>query len=393
MKKLMTTLIPILALVACNSGSNGGGGNIPIDPSNMQISVTPNSNGVCNSVNSPCVSVTICDSNNNNCSRVNNILLDTGSFGLRVFSSTLSSSTLNSLTPITANGNKVGECVSYGDGSQNWGSIAYANLQLAVGATATNTPIQIIDSTFSKVPSSCYNATSSPTDFGYNGILGVGLSKNDGGNYYSCNGNSCTSYNLPIKQQVANPVSLLPQNNNGITLTFDNVGSGGGSGITGQLIFGVSTTQSNTVNVANTYPATFDSNGIPVFNSQMNSINYSGFLDSGTNTLSFNGSGISGLSQCTGQLAGFFCPISTINLSPSNLNSNSNYINSSISIANAYNILNSGDSAYSNIGATIPSGIGQNYIDYGIPFFYGKTIQLVFQGSSSNIVNGPAWAW
>ena len=44
----------------------------------------------CGYVNEPCVSVIVCNPTNTNCVTVDNILLDTGSYGLRVFASAIS---------------------------------------------------------------------------------------------------------------------------------------------------------------------------------------------------------------------------------------------------------------------------------------------------------------
>ncbi len=371
---------------ACNSGGDSGSSN----PSQaMNISVTPNSSGVCSNVNAPCVSVTICDTNNNNCSTVNDILVDTGSYGLRVFSSAISQNTINSLIPQTTNQKYVAECVSYGDGSQNWGGVYNSNVQLSSDAIANNIPIQIIDASFQTPPSACANAASDPTSFGYNGILGVGVYAQDGGQYFSCFDNSCTPYNLPTSNQVANPIAFLPNNNNGLTISFNSVSNNGSSNVTGILNFGVNTNSNNTISVANKYNATYSS-GLPVFNATYNNSNYSAFLDTGTNTLSLSNSGIN---TCNSPYTSWFCPSSTQALTIGNFNSNNAIVNTTINIANTINLLNSGNTAYNNLGTTIPSGFGGQFIDYGLPFFFGKTVQIVFNGSQSNLGTGPFWAW
>lgn len=389
-KKIIAISISAITLTACNSGGDAGGQSS--NPSQaMNISVTPNSTGVCSNLNAPCVSLTICDSNNSNCSTINNVLVDTGSYGLRIFSSTINSNTINSLTSITDNNsNPVGECVSYGDGSQNWGGVYKSNIQLSSDSIAPNVPIQIIDANFQNKPAACYNAASDPTTFGYNGVLGVGVYIADGGSYYSCpTSGTCTSYQMPTAQQVSNPIAFLPSNNNGLTISFNGVSNNGSSNVTGILNFGVNTNSQNTISAANIYPATYQS-GLPTFNSTYNSNSYYSFLDTGTNTLSLSNSG---LTTCASPYTSWLCPSNTTTLNIGNYNSQNNLINSPISIANAFNLLNSNNSAFNNIGTVIPSGIGGQFIDYGLPFFYGKNIQIVFNGSNSNIGTGPFWAW
>lgn len=386
-KKQLILLFFIFNLTSCNSGGSSEGSQTPNQP--MKIAVSQNNSGVCSNVNSPCVSLTICDTNNNNCSIVNNVLLDTGSYGLRIFNTVLNQNTLNNLSSITSGGNPVGECVSYGDGSQNWGNIVAANVQLSSDALASNVPIQIINSNFLTPPSACNNATTSPTDFGYNGVLGVGMYTKDGGNYYVCSGNNCnTTINLPSSSQVTNPISMLPSNNNGLTISFNQIGSNGASNVNGTVNFGVNTNSQNTIQASNVYPADL-SQGIPFFNSNYNGNSYLSFLDSGTNTLAISNSGIT---QCSNPYTGFLCPSNSLNLTFNNYNSQGASIPSNINIANTISLINSGNSAYNNLGSIL-SFSGANLMDFGLPFFYGKNIQIVFNNSTSNLGNGPFWAW
>lgn len=381
-KRLIIAILTTIALTSCNSGGIDSNNN----PSGgLSVSITPNSFGTCSYFNAPCVSLSICDSSSNNCSTVPNILVDTGSYGLRVFSSVLNSNTLSSLTPeLDNNNNKVAECVSYGDGSQNWGAVYLANIDFSNNNISKNVPIQIIDSSFATLPSMCSNATQSPSDFGLNGILGVGVYIADGGSYFSCNNTSCSPTTVSSSNQVSNPIAKMGAN--GITLVFPAVSNNGQKNVTGNLYFGVNTNNNNTFTNLNYYPAQLSSLGIPVFSSQYNNSNYLSFLDSGTNTLGISNSNLINCSS----LNGFICENNTI-LAFNNL-SNNGYINTNILIGNAETLLYSGNSAFNNIGSNL--NISSNYMDFGMPFFYGKTIQLIFNGNSAgSSMNGPAWAW
>lgn len=385
---ILTSGILAISLFGCNSGGgSGSGGGDPMQ--SMNIKVTPNLTGVCSNVNSPCVSVTICDNNNQNCSTVDNVLLDTGSYGLRIFSSLLNQNTINALNPIKNNNNPIGECVSYGDGSQNWGQVVSANIQLSSSAIASNVPMQLINSSWNTPPSSCSNATTSPSDFLYNGVLGVGVYVQDGGQYYICNGSNCnTSYSMPTNQQVANPIAFLPSNNNGITISFPNISNSGDNNVTGVLNFGVNTNTQNTVTTNNVYQANL-SQGLPLFSSTYNGNSYYAFLDTGTNTLSLTNPNVT---QCGSPYTGFLCPSSQTTLNLSNLNSQNQPIPTTINIANTISLLNTGNSVFNNIGTSL-SFSGANIIDYGLPYFFGKNVQIVFNGANSNLGNGPFWAW
>src|SRR5258708_1372615 len=64
----------------------------------------------CSYGNEPCVSVTVCEPGTSNCTTVNNVLLDTGSYGLRLFQSTIASLNLTQVVT-TIGSNHLAECV------------------------------------------------------------------------------------------------------------------------------------------------------------------------------------------------------------------------------------------------------------------------------------------
>jgi hypothetical protein len=355
----------------------------------LYVTATPN-NSVCSSPNQPCVSVTICSpSSPTSCVVVNNILLDTGSYGLRVFSSFLTSITL----PLETNaGNTIAECVTYGDGSANWGPIAYANIQLTPGAIVNNLPIQTINSTFTGA-SNCngVNNNATPAAFGFNGILGVGPLINDNGIYYQCTNSSCSRYSLATSLQVANPIAMLTnaEYNNGLTVKLPSVPSTGSSGVIGYAIFGIGTNSDNTViSGINEYPISLTNQYLPIaMNTAFNGNVLTGFLDTGSNGLFFNDTDIS---SCSGTNSSWYCPTSTLSLSASNQGAAGNYITTDFSVANATALFNTGNSAFVNLSAPIG-----NYplFDYGLPFFFSKVVYTGFNGQVSSIGTGPYWGF
>ena len=136
--------------------------------------------------------VTVCEPGTTTCVPVPNVLVDTGSVGLRVLSSALAGVTLSQIND--GSGDYLNECTEYGDGSFNWGPVSLATVQIggetasqvpaAAGGTANmGIPIQVISS--GNVPTNvtgsgqCASSTSTPDDdtvaaLGANGILGVG---------------------------------------------------------------------------------------------------------------------------------------------------------------------------------------------------------------------------
>lgn len=146
--------------------------------------------------NTPFVTVTICQPGTSTCQSVDHIEVDTGSIGLRIISSVLTSVKL----PLTTNsGQPYAECLQFADGT-SWGSVATADIQLPTsGAKMSGVTVQLIgDPSVGSPPASCTGTPENtvPT-FGAHGILGVGPFATDcadgncspgpqGANYYSC---------------------------------------------------------------------------------------------------------------------------------------------------------------------------------------------------------------
>jgi hypothetical protein len=145
-------------------------------------------------------SVTVCTPGTASCQVVNDVLVDTGSFGLRVVGSALGSLFLSQET---INGNPLAECFSYLDGTFNWGPVQTADVQIS-GELASSVPIQVLDDAFSVIPSGTCTGTPNDTacTLGANGILGIGPAQ------YDC-GASCTG-TIPAVDQYYQCSSTAP---------------------------------------------------------------------------------------------------------------------------------------------------------------------------------------
>ena len=88
----------------------------------------------------PCVQVKVCAPGTASCQTVDNVLLDTGSYGLRIFRSAL-----NGILPSVTTG--LAECVTFVDGSGDWGPVQAADVYLG-GEPKVTVPIQVIDATY-----------------------------------------------------------------------------------------------------------------------------------------------------------------------------------------------------------------------------------------------------
>ncbi len=363
--------------------------------------------------NKPCTSVTVCSPNNpESCQTINNILLDTGSSGLRLFSSVLNVS----LTPITSGSENLAECVQFGDGSSEWGQVEYAYIQLG-NEPAVHQPILVINSSYATPPALCSSSQSipdtGPQQAGFNGILGVGGFAQDcgsvcvrtanNGQYYSCNGTNCScGATVALAAQIQNPVSLLPSDNNGVLLALPAVNSlSGVTSLSGNLYLGIGTQSNNTPSGVTTYLANASGNIATVF-SAFSSSAMPSFIDSGSSEY-FLPSPIGGqLPDCSVSYGagwqGSDCPSTVQSFTAVNsgvIGSSSGIV--SFQIGNAYTLLNSSNSVFndiaSNISVTTLSGSGINYFDWGLPFFFGKNVYVGFEGATSSLGSGMYWAY
>jgi Protein of unknown function (DUF3443)/Bacterial Ig-like domain (group 2) len=342
--------------------------------------------------NEPCVSVTICSPGTSNCQIINNILLDTGASGLRIFKSLLTVS----LTQATSGSGSLTECIQYSDNSADWGPVQLADIILG-NEPVVRVPIQIIDSTFSGY-NSCslngqYTLDTSPSITGYNGILGVGLFAEDCGSdctsnnnmYYSCNGSSCTGTAVSLNNQVQNPVSFLPLDNNGVIVQLPSVPPGGKLSVNGNLILGIGTRSNNIPSGVTMYPADPTlGEFITVFNGKTYS---DSFIDSGSNGLFFDQGSISALTTCDSD---WFCASPTLSLSATT----KGYIGSpsgtvSFQIGDADTLLyQTSNNVFIELGGPEPDGF-----DWGLPFFLGRSVYVGIEGKTSSLGTGPYWAY
>ena len=201
----ITTDDPKKSSLSVKLSGKGDGDTTPRATDSNVMAITVNGSLCSNNsyVNKPCVSVTVCTPGTSTCQTIDDILLDTGSYGLRIFKQALNVS----LTQVTSGSGSIAECIQYGDGSSDWGPVQIASVILG-NEPAVQVPIQVIDSTFGNVPIACQNADKSPTDAGFNGILGVGFfaqdcgqdcsNSADNGMYYTCNGSSCREPQWPF---------------------------------------------------------------------------------------------------------------------------------------------------------------------------------------------------
>src|SRR5215472_66761 len=182
-----------LQLASCGGGSSASNNMIP--PATSANNVQPvvvNSGPMGNYANGIFTGVTVCVPSTSNCQTINDILVDTGSYGLRLLSSAGGGALTLSLPQQTSGGNPIGECAGFVSGF-TWGPIKNAAITIS-GEHASNVPVQVVDPTFSTVPQGCKNGGVPENDthqlLGANGILGVGPFVQDCGTQCTLTGTS-----------------------------------------------------------------------------------------------------------------------------------------------------------------------------------------------------------
>jgi hypothetical protein len=394
--------VAALSLVmACLGGCGGGGGSDnstpPATPQNVQpITVDA---GPANIPDIPFVTITICaPGSTSNCQTIDHVEVDTGSTGLRILSSVLSAS-LSLPQQQDASGNPIVACAQFADGF-SWGPVKTADLRIA-GEQASSLPVQIIgDPAFPAIPSACSSSgppENTVSDFGANGLLGVGLFMQDCGNacaqfavsgvYYICPTSGCQPTQVAIAQQLQNPVGMFSTDNNGVLIQLPTLPATGATTASGSLIFGIGTQSNNGLGGATVL--TVDPNTGNIVTAFSNVSYTNSYIDSGSSAIFF---GSSLFPICTGTGTGFYCPSTTQSLSATLQGTNRAMSTVSFSVGNADQLFGTNPSfmAFNNIALPNPDPAG---FAWGLPFFFGRNVFTAIEGKSTPGGPGPYFAF
>jgi hypothetical protein len=398
----IATLVGLLVLAGCGGGSSSTPGNgltatSATSVQNVQPLVVNSGPPGVVYVNGAFTSVTVCVPGSSSCQTIDNVLVDTGSMGLRIVSSALS---LALPQQNDGSNSPIVECNQFIDGF-TWGPLRMADVKMA-GEQAKSVPIQVIgDPAFTTIPNAC--SSTGPSEdtvqtLGANGILGVGPFRQDcglacsiGGSvnpgfYYSCpSASSCAQTTVTLAQQAQNPVWMFASDNNGVILELPTVPASGAPSVSGSLVFGIGTQANNGLGSAQVLALDANGNFTTVFNGQPHS---GSFIDSGSNGLFFLDSATTGLPTCSGNNQ-FYCPASTQNLSATNQGTNGVNSTVSFSVANANTLLgNASDFVFSNLAGPNPGSF-----DWGLPFFLGRNVFTAIESQGTPAGTGPYFAY
>jgi hypothetical protein len=420
-------LTMMAALTACGGGgggpaapSSGGGSPPPPPPSSaanvlaIQVGPGPDSSTQGADINTLFTTVTVCvPGSTTQCQTIDNIQVDTGSYGLRLISSVV---TLTLPVETISGGNTLVECTQFADG-YSWGSVVTADLQIA-GETASSVPVQLIGSSgIPAAPNTCSGtgiAENTVASFFANGLLGVGVFAQDCGPscvsagsssdaysaYYACSASACQpSGTGTLTAQVTNPVTLFAADNNGVIITLASVPANGSASVTGTMTFGVDTESNNKSGTQSVVALDPD---VGEFSTSFNGQSLpDSVFDTGSNGYYFVDTGIT---QCTGNYAGFYCPTSPLSLSAKVQGEDENGalvgtaypVNFSVASAETLNTSEPSFIAFSNLAGGPPTTGNttlSDSFDWGLPFYYGRTVYTVFEGYSSSVATGPYTAF
>lgn len=347
-------------------------------------------------VNGAFTAVTVCAPGTTSCNTIDGILVDTGSTGLRIFSSLLPA--LPGATD--GSGNSLSECVQFPDTSYLWGAVVLADVRIA-GEVGGAVPIHAINAlNAGSVPDSCSSAgtgvkLNAPASLGANGILGVGFKQTDCGPlcdpeaggappapfYYSCPGGTCAPTFVVLGQQVTNPVSAFGKDNNGLLVQLPGVDTPT-SRVDGQLTFGIGTEANN--QLANA--TTFDVDPDGFFTTNLAATGQSltlSTVDTGSNSLRFPDDA---LTACGGASAAFYCPPASVSLASVQLGMNNAQGTVNFVVDNADTLF-----AQNPTSAVLPTLAGPNgsgtcsgtagacQFQWGLPFFFGRIVYIAFE--------------
>jgi hypothetical protein len=391
-------------------------GPAPTGSNWVAISVNGGPLGPGEYVNGGFTTVTVCvPGSTTQCQTIGNILVDTGSEGLRLMSTNAGGTFSLTLPQQTdTNGNPIAECIPFEEGF-TWGPVETADVTVG-GETASSVPIEVMGSadypdseapnTAACTESGALSGIDSVGTFGAYGVLGVGSFAEDCGSgcatsgpsnsgfYYSCPNNvdsNCTVTTEALTSQVTNPVVMFSTDNNGVIVELPSVPAGSAAtGLSGYLIFGIGTENNNGLGNATVYGVdpTYG-NFTTVF--EGTTYTDAAFLDTGSNALFFDPTNTN-LVVCSD--VNFYCPVSNEAFTATNEGSNgtpSGQVSFTVANADYFDSADGGDSVFNGLAAPWP-GAG-SFFDWGLPFFYGLNVYVAIDGQTTPAGTGPYYAY
>ena len=410
------SMIRIGALLTASLLSACVGSKNPTSPTTTTNPVSPTLNTVAltvdtgpssatGQINHAYVTLKVCASGQTQCASIDHVLVDTGSSGLRLVRSALTSGGVTLTGETDAQGQAIEECMTFA-GGQTWGPVALADVTVA-GEVAAKLPVQVMDDTNAGAapPATCgANGTliNSVSAWGANGVFGVGVFAQDCGSacvspttplafYYGCaTAGTCTAKNIALANQVTNPVAMFTSDNNGVIVSLPNLqNANGDASVTGELIFGIATQTDNALPTTALTVLGADANGEFTATYNGGTTALPALIDSGTDAYAFNDPTIAVCAS--GAYIGYYCPaVAPQSLSATNTGVGTYNATSTVNFAIADpNSFVAGAAAFIDLGG---GGGSTNFI-WGMPFFYGRKIYFGIEQRVAGSYTGPFYAY
>jgi hypothetical protein len=352
------------------------------------------------------ITITVCAPGTSTCQTIDHVLVDTGSVGLRIVNEALSAPLLAALPTIMVGGNPVSECYVYA-GSYVYGSVRTADVTIG-GELAAALPINIAGD-LSPTPASCDpggESRNTIVDMGGKGIIGLaGLSPDcgaacttsptteDGVYYYGCTGGTCTPVGVPLAQQVPNPVVEFATDNNGYIVALPAVSDiVGAVNPEGTITFGIGTQSNNALTSQKVYEADVMPGFVPTLSSKVDATSFEEMVfDTGTPYFALT---LSGITECTGMLQGFYCPASLQALTANLTGKNGATGAFDFKIANGETLVDGAAdiTALDDIAIDLGSQYATLFIS-GMPGFFGRRLFFGIAGKNAGSHAGPFYAF
>jgi hypothetical protein len=401
---LATTLLS--ACIGGNGTTAATGGAVPPTPNTLTVTVDSGPAAATGAINHVYVTVKVCTAGSQTqCASIDHVLLDTGSWGLRLVGSVLTANGVALGTETDGQNLAIEECVTFG-GGQTWGPVALADVSLA-GESAAKLPVQIMDDadTSAPPPATCGaggTLINGVSGFNANGVLGVGVFAQDCGAacvnataplpiYYGCTAAGvCTAENAALSAQVTNPVAMFAADNNGIIVNLPNLQNANGDGsVQGEVIFGIATQTDNSLPVTGLTVLGANASGDFTATYNGGATVLPALIDSGIDSYAFDDPSIAVCAA--GAFVGYYCPA----VAPQAAFA----VNTGVGVNNATNTVDFAiadpNTFVANAAAFIDlaGGGGSTSFTWGMPFFYGRKIYIGIDQRVAGIYTGPYYAY
>ena len=384
----MTASLRVAAAILASMSVSGARGQAvrPAAPNVVRVTMRTPHGGF----NRLVVNLTVCAPGTDRCATIDDIMLDTGSTGLRLETSAVPPD-LRLPTFPGPHGLPLAECLRF-VADDAWGPLYRADMTLG-GMTAADLPIQIIGDAPEAQPDSCPRSDVQPTA---NGTLGIGPQLTDCAGaceqnpaqpgVFECTADRC----LPVPGRVApayrlpNPVTRLPEHNTGVVIDLPPAPPGGTDAVVGTLTLGVGTSDNNRLGPA----AVVRLDGAGRFTTLYEGMAYpDSYLDSGTETYIVPDAR---LPRCSA-LPWAFCVSPERTLQAAMVGLDRSPVPTAFRIGDYATIRQHRFGAADSLA--VAAGPGSKTFVWGAPFFLGKRVSVLIDGKDVQGVSGPAYAY